>query len=70
MLSITVAGVLTSLKVLMASQSPAPESIHPAFLRGMTEVTAPTLAALFTNSLVAGILPAEWKSAVVCPLFK
>lgn len=52
------------------SQSPGSDGIHTVVLREISENITETPPAPSTCSLAARKPPAEWKSSVVCPLFK
>ena len=44
--------------------------MHPRVLKEMQEVIADALVIIYQNSLDSGVVPADWKTATVTPLFK
>jgi hypothetical protein len=63
-------GVLKQLKALKPNKAAGPEGISPRVLVELADVLAGPLTSLFQNSLDKGAVPADWKSAIVCPVFK
>ena len=47
-----------------------PDGLHPRVLKTLAAVIAPTLQIIFQKSLDTGKVPADWKKANVCPIFK
>ena len=52
------------------SSSPGNAGISPKVLKLAPEVLTPVYTSLFNSCIAHGIVPAEWKSATVTPLFK
>ena len=44
--------------------------IHPRLLKELAPVISEILAVLFQKSLDDGVLPKDWKDAIVSPIFK
>lgn len=69
-LSVTPSEVFSELSVLNISKACGPNGIYLRFLReGAAELAKP-LAALFNRSLSDGVLPLNWVSAHIIPVFK
>ncbi len=47
-----------------------PDSLHPAVLKAIAPLVAQPLTDLFNLSLVSAEVPDDWRSAIVCPIFK
>ena len=69
-IEITEEDVKNKLDKLKVGKSPGPDEIHPKFLYELRNELVRPLTKLFTLSLNSGIIPQEWKDAVVTPLFK
>ena len=69
-IEISTANVKKLLKELDTSKSAGADGMHPKVLRELSDVLAEPLAAIFRTSLNEGILPHQWKSANITPLFK
>ena len=52
------------------SKASGPDQISPRVLKEVAEEIAPALAILFQASLNTGIVPADWRTALVTPVFK
>ncbi len=46
------------------------DEIHPRFLTSLAGYLVAPLAKLFNNSLETGIIPVEWKSSIIFPIYK
>jgi len=66
----TIKEVLDVLLTLDCTKAIGPDSISPVILREGAHVLAPQLTAIFNKSIQSGIVPAKWKEANVCPVFK
>jgi len=62
--------VYKCLKKLKQDKSPGPDNMHPAVLKNLAEDWTKPLTILFQRSVQQGILPQDWKSANVTPIFK
>ena len=68
-LSVSPSGVFSGLSALDTSKACGPDGIYPCFFRqGAAELTKP-LADIF-NKLSDGVLPHDWVSANITPVFK
>ena len=63
-------AVLKKLLKLKPDKSPGPDGIHPMLLRSCAYMLAKPLARIYNESLETGILPTEWKTAEIAPIFK
>ena len=63
-------GVIKLLSNLKPDKAAGPDSIKPLVLKQLKSEIAPVECLLFDKSLQTGKLPADWKKAQVCPLFK
>ena len=67
---VTVQMVLEILKNLKDDKSCGPDEMHPRMLKELADDLAAPLATLFNMSIQDGVLPEEWKTAFVSPIFK
>ncbi|XP_073458774.1 uncharacterized protein [Aquarana catesbeiana] len=49
------------------NKSPGPDGLHPRVLRELSQIIARQLFLIFTDSLLTGMVPADWRKA---PIFK
>ncbi len=61
---------IKSSKTIDTSKSPGPDELHPKLLKWLATFHAGPLADLFNNSLATSVVPGDWKTAVICPIFK
>ncbi len=47
-----------------------PDQLLPKLLKWLVTFLTEPLADLFNNCLATGVVPSEWKVAVICPIFK
>ena len=52
------------------NKSPGSDGLHPRVLRKLSQVIARPLFLIFTDSLLTGMVPADWRKANVAPIFK
>ncbi|KAL8625338.1 hypothetical protein ACOMHN_044481 [Nucella lapillus] len=69
-ITITTAGVEKLLKNLDPSKAGGPDELSPRVLKEVAVEIAPSLALLYQASLDTGVVPVDWKSAHVSPVFK
>ena len=69
-LTITGEMVKKQLDGLKVYCSPGPDGIHPRILKESAEQVARPLSILFQKSLDTGLLPDDWKTGTVVPIFK
>ena len=55
---------------LKTDKSPGPDGLHPRVLAELSTSLAVPLKLLFELSLTTGVLPTDWKTAYVSPIFK
>ncbi len=59
------------LSTLETSKIPGPNQLHPNLLKWLVIFLAkPVGRPLFNNSLGTSVVPADWKAAAICPIFK
>jgi len=68
-ITITVQGVDKLLTGLNPNQAKGPDEISHRLFKEHTE-TAPILTIIFQRSLDTGIVPKDWKHAIITPAFK
>ena len=68
--TITEAITLKQLKALQVNKSCGPDGLHPLLLRELADLLAPPLTHLFNASQASGVLPHDWKTAQVSPIFR
>ena len=69
-IKISTAGVNKLLSGLNVSKAAGPDAIRPIALKELCQEITPVVALIFQTSFDSGIVPADWKKAQVCPLFK
>ena len=67
--NITVEGVASLLTNLKPHKAPGPDNIPASFLKETANEIAPILH-IYKSSLDQGLLPVDWKSANISPIFK
>ena len=67
---ITVPMVQKRLKNLNANKSASPDGIHPRLLKETATEISPAFSHLFQFSLGSRVIPSEWKTAYITPIFK
>ncbi len=67
---ISVEDVLGKLQKLRVDKSGGPDELKPRLLTNISEELSKPLCLLFNRSLKEGVVPADWKNANVCPIFK
>ncbi len=55
---------------LNTSKSEGADEMHPNIPASLTCYLAGPLVKLFNSSLETGIIPVEWKSLIICPIYK
>ncbi|VDP42134.1 unnamed protein product [Echinostoma caproni] len=68
--SFSPAQVGLKLSSLVAKKSPGLDEIPPILLQQCSEQLALPLSKLFNHSMEVGVVPDEWKTCVVSPIFK
>ena len=58
------------IRKLKPQSAPGPDGISPRFLQGMQEEISVTLSMLFEKSMEEGVVPSDWRTANVTPIFK
>ena len=69
-INITSNGVEKLLTSLKSTKAAGPDEIHARILKELAKSIAPGLAAIYRKSLATGIVPVEWKSVHIVPIFK
>ena len=67
---VTVEDVIQMLENLKVNKSPGPDNIFPKILKETKNEIVNSLTSIFNNSLQQGIVPGDWKTANVTPIFK
>ena len=58
------------MKDLNPNKAPGPDGISPRLLKDLSVELAPAFTVLYRSSLTTGIVPSDWRSANVSPVFK
>ena len=66
----TQSGIQHLLSTLDASKARGPDRVSPYILKYCAEELSPVLQIIFTQSLTTGVLPPNWSSANICPVYK
>ncbi len=63
--------VQNEFSTLETSKIPGPNQLHPKLLKWLaTFLAKPVGRPLFNNSLATVVVPGDWKTAEICPIFK
>src|SRR5688572_23844691 len=62
--------VVEMLGNLKEDKSPGIDEIHPKFLKEVRHEVGDSLSGLFNESSKTGVVPRDWRDAIVTPLFK
>ena len=63
-------GVLKLLKNLKVSKAPGPDAISTRIVKECADELCPGITRIFQRSLDTGVLPEDWTSANIAPIFK
>jgi hypothetical protein len=63
-------GVVEILSQLKTDKSPGIDGLHPKFLYEVRNEISEVLSTIFNESIRTGVVPSDWKDALVTPLFK
>ena len=69
-IKITVDGVKQMLQELKPQKAPGPDKISTRVLKELAEPLSKPLAEFFQHSIDSGVVPTQWKKALVTPIFK
>ena len=69
-ITITDKGVEGLLKGLNPNKASGPDEISPRLLKELHAEIAPILTKIFRSSLSTGIVPDDWKTALLAPVYK
>lgn len=69
-ITITVQGVRKLLTNLDPNKASGPDNLSTRVLKELSDEVAPILTMIFRSSLESGMVPADWKTALVTPVFK
>ena len=64
------AGVRKLLKNLKTRKAPGPDKITPKILKELADEISPALTLLYQSSINSGVVPEDWRTAHVTPIFK
>ena len=67
---VSVNGIVKLLKDLNPHKAAGPHQLKRLVLQRLRDVIAPVLQVIFQRSLDTGMVPKDWSTAFVCPLFK
>ena len=62
--------VVQVLKDLRIDKSPGIDGIHPHILKELSDSISYPLSLIFQDCLKSGIIPQQWKDAIIAPIFK
>ena len=68
-ISFTTAGIQSLLSDIDSNKAQGPDKITPYILKNLSFEITPILQVIF-ESLNLGILPSDWLTANICPIFK
>jgi len=63
-------AVLTKSLKLKDDKSPGPDGIRPIVLKSCAEAVADPLSRIYLESFDSGIIPNDWKTATITPIFR
>ena len=67
---ISVEGVEQLLSNIVPHKSSGPDQIPGRLLKLMAHEIAPSLSAIYQASLEQGVMPQDWRNALIVPIFK
>ena len=67
---ITTDQVYQRLRELKSNKSPGPDGLHPRILKGAASAICVPLTIIFKKSICTAIIPDDWKTANVVPIYK
>ena len=67
---ITPPGIEKLLKNLDPSQASGPDELKPRLLKELAHEISPILSLIFQKSLDTGVVPSDWRTAHVSPIYK
>ena len=68
-ISFNVEGIYNLLNGLHINKSPGPDEIPSRILKYCATEISPVLQIIFTQSMLSGVLPNDWLSANITPVF-
>ena len=69
-ISLSTEDIMKRLGDLNVFKSSGPDMLHPRVLKEVREVIALPLKIIFEESLISGVLPLDWRSGNISPIFK
>ena len=69
-ITVTEEGVKKLLRNLKTRKATGPDGISPRILKELADELAPCLTLLFQSSLYSGVVPQDWRTAHISPVFK
>ena len=63
-------GVRKLLRELIPHKACGPDKVHPRVLKELADEVAPILTMIYKSSLKTGLVPSDWRTANVAPIFK
>ena len=69
-ITITCPGVVKLLSNLKAHKAPGPDGLSPRVLKEMATTIGPILTVIYQRSYDTGVVPEDWRSANVVPVYK
>jgi len=63
-------AVMKKLECLPMDKAPGPDGLHPMLLRSCAAAVAGPLSSIFKRSFDEGLVPSDWKTADIIPIFK
>ena len=68
--NVTREQVLQVLKDLRIDKSPGVDGIHPHILKELSDSIIYPLSLIFQDCIKSGIIPQQWKDAIIAPIIK
>ena len=69
-IKVTEDGVFKMLQALNSCKDPGRDQISPLVLRELAKPLSKPLTKFFQHSINSGVVPAQWRKAIVSPIFK
>ena len=67
---VTKENILTAIKRLREDSAPGPDGISPKLLKLAAHELVRPLAIIYRKSLASSVVPEDWRTATVVPIFK
>ena len=68
--AVTIEEVQAELSMLDGTKAEGQDELHPRLLKILAGVAAAPLTVIFNETLGSGVMPDDWRTAVLAPIYK